>query len=86
MREILFRGFHKEENGKETIYIDGQAIQDLNMHCDNCPDEIFSLCNRFCAYEDEKTALCCQPRFENMKVKEVEKIKAIFDKEVNDNE
>ena len=27
MREILFRGFHKEENGKETIYIDGQAIK-----------------------------------------------------------
>lgn len=25
--EILFRGFHKEENGKETIYIDGQAIK-----------------------------------------------------------
>lgn len=23
----LFRGFHKEENGKETIYIDGQAIR-----------------------------------------------------------
>lgn len=23
----LFRGFHKEENGKETIYIDGQAIK-----------------------------------------------------------
>lgn len=27
MREILFRGFHKEENGKETIYIDGQPIK-----------------------------------------------------------
>lgn len=27
MREILFRGFHKEEKGKETIYIDGQAIK-----------------------------------------------------------
>ena len=26
-REILFRGFHKEENGKETIYIDGQPIK-----------------------------------------------------------
>ena len=26
MRNILFRGFHKEENGKETIYIDGQVI------------------------------------------------------------
>ncbi len=26
-REILFRGFHKEENGKETIYIDGQAYK-----------------------------------------------------------
>ena len=26
-REILFRGFHKEENGKETIYIDGQGIK-----------------------------------------------------------
>ena len=25
--EILFRGFHKEENGKETIYIDGQPIK-----------------------------------------------------------
>lgn len=23
----LFRGFHKEENGKETIYIDGQVIR-----------------------------------------------------------
>lgn len=23
----LFRGFHKEENGKETIYIDGQVIK-----------------------------------------------------------
>ncbi len=23
----LFRGFHKEENGKETIYIDGQPIK-----------------------------------------------------------
>lgn len=23
----LFRGFHKEENGKETIYIDGQPIR-----------------------------------------------------------
>ncbi len=27
MREIIFRGFHKEENGKETIYIDGQPIK-----------------------------------------------------------
>lgn len=27
MREILFRGFHKEENGKEKIYIDGQPIK-----------------------------------------------------------
>ena len=26
-REILFRGFHKEENGKETIYIDGKAYK-----------------------------------------------------------
>lgn len=26
-REILFRGFHKEENGKETIYIDGQIVK-----------------------------------------------------------
>ena len=25
--KYLFRGFHKEENGKETIYIDGQAIK-----------------------------------------------------------
>ncbi len=27
MREILFRGFHKDENGSETIYIDGQAYK-----------------------------------------------------------
>ncbi len=27
MREILFRGFHKNENGKETIYLNGQAIK-----------------------------------------------------------
>lgn len=26
-KEILFRGFHKDENGNETIYIDGQAIK-----------------------------------------------------------
>lgn len=46
----LFRGFHKEENGKETIYIDGQAhkgkwffgslIYDINkkwyIHENNC--------------------------------------------------
>lgn len=28
----LFRGFHKEENGKETIYIDGQAIFDKEVN------------------------------------------------------
>ncbi len=27
MRNILFRGFRKEENGKEKIYIDGQPIK-----------------------------------------------------------
>lgn len=27
MREILFRGFHKNENGKETIYINGREIK-----------------------------------------------------------
>ena len=27
MREILFRGFHEDMNGKETIYIDGREIQ-----------------------------------------------------------
>lgn len=27
MDRYLFRGFHKEENGKETIYIDGQPIK-----------------------------------------------------------
>ena len=26
-REILFRGFHKDKNGKETIYINGQVIK-----------------------------------------------------------
>lgn len=26
-REILFRGFHKCDDGKETIYIDGQAYR-----------------------------------------------------------
>ena len=74
MREILFKAKRKDN---------GELIQDLNMHCNNCPDNIFSLCNRFCAYEDEKTPLCCQPRFENMKVEEIEVIENIFDKEVN---
>lgn len=27
MREILFRGFHENENGKETIYINGREIK-----------------------------------------------------------
>ena len=27
MREILFRGFHESENGKETIYINGRGIK-----------------------------------------------------------
>lgn len=27
MREIEFRGFHKDTNGTETIYIKGQAIK-----------------------------------------------------------
>lgn len=27
MREILFRGFHKDENGKETIYLNGKEIK-----------------------------------------------------------
>lgn len=27
MREILFRGFHEDKNGKETIYIDGREIK-----------------------------------------------------------
>ncbi len=26
-REILFRGFHKDENGKETIYLNGEEIK-----------------------------------------------------------
>ncbi len=26
-REILFRGFHKTENGKETIYLNGEEIK-----------------------------------------------------------
>ena len=27
MREILFRGFHEDKNGKETIYLDGREIK-----------------------------------------------------------
>jgi len=33
-REILFRGFHKAENGKESIYIDGQPIKGKWMYGD----------------------------------------------------
>lgn len=51
-----------------------QKVQELNLHCGDCPDCIMELCNRFCNYEEGKTALCCQPRLEDVKIKDNEKI------------
>lgn len=43
MREILFRGFHKCDDGDETIYVDGQeqvyCFSALIMYDDKLIDE-----------------------------------------------
>lgn len=35
IREILFRGFHKNENGTETIYIDDKLLKEKRINGKN---------------------------------------------------
>lgn len=56
MREILFRGFHKCENGKETIYIDGQAIKGKWVEGYYSKTDLGTFINQYRVdYEDECT-------------------------------
>lgn len=53
-------------------------IKELECHCINCPDDIFSLCEEYCNYQDDKTALCEQPRFLDINVDDHEQINEIL--------
>lgn len=60
---------------------ESRKIKDLECHCGECPDEIYSICEEYCNYQDEKIALCEQERFEEMSINEYEKINKILAEE-----
>lgn len=53
-------------------------IKELECHCMECLEEIYLLCEKYCNYQDDKTALCEQPRFLDMDINDYENVKEIL--------